>query len=261
MKSILLAILAAALPLRPPHKAMVTTPTARDYVQDGLVAMWIGTENAGWGVCDTNAQTFVNLVGDGVYDLHLTDGTTWEDGGLVLREGMYAATNSTPIPYLQIVTLECVFRVDPISVARSRYNFFGAGSYYWNERYNLAMRAFAWDNDPNAHPARQGWMVGCITDTSVRGDRPPTGIHALTAIYSQSPSQDASTAPVALYKNGQPHAASWTVGGNAPSSLLFVGHSSTFPGRFFVGRAYNRPLSPAEIWWNHMIDRAIFGVE
>lgn len=27
-----------------------STPTARDYVQDGLVAMWDGIENAGWGV-------------------------------------------------------------------------------------------------------------------------------------------------------------------------------------------------------------------
>ena len=25
------------------------TPTARDYVQNGLVAMWDGIENAGWG--------------------------------------------------------------------------------------------------------------------------------------------------------------------------------------------------------------------
>ena len=202
MKTILLAILAAALPLRPPHKAMETTPTARDYVQDGLVAMWIGTENAGWGVCDTNAQTFVNLVGDGAYDLHLTDGTSWEGGGMVLREGLYAATNSTPIPYLQIVTLECVFRVDPTSVARTRYNFFGAGSYYWSGTWNLAMRTFAWDNDPNANSTRQGWMVNCNTDTSVSGDRPPTGLHALTAIYSQSSSQNQTTAPIALYKNG-----------------------------------------------------------
>ena len=31
-------------------KSGSVVPTARDYVQDGLVAMWDGIENAGWGV-------------------------------------------------------------------------------------------------------------------------------------------------------------------------------------------------------------------
>jgi hypothetical protein len=70
MKTILLAILAAALPLRPPHKAMETTPTARDYVQDGLVAMWDGIENAGWGVHVANPTNWVDLTGNG-YNLPL----------------------------------------------------------------------------------------------------------------------------------------------------------------------------------------------
>ena len=38
-------------------------PTAKDYVQDGLIAMWDGIENAGWGVHDASARTWKNLVG------------------------------------------------------------------------------------------------------------------------------------------------------------------------------------------------------
>ena len=38
-------------------------PTARDYVQDGLIAMWDGIENAGWGVHEPNATVWKNLVG------------------------------------------------------------------------------------------------------------------------------------------------------------------------------------------------------
>ena len=38
-------------------------PTARDYIQDGLVAMWDGIENAGWGKHDENATNWVDLVG------------------------------------------------------------------------------------------------------------------------------------------------------------------------------------------------------
>lgn len=39
------------------------TPTARSYVQDGLIAMWDGIENAGWGVHDPNATVWTDLVG------------------------------------------------------------------------------------------------------------------------------------------------------------------------------------------------------
>ena len=37
--------------------------TARDYVQDGLVCLWDGIENAGWGVHDSAATNWVDLVG------------------------------------------------------------------------------------------------------------------------------------------------------------------------------------------------------
>ena len=41
--------------------------TARDYVQSGLVAMWDGIENAGWGVHNPSATTWKDLTGNG-YD-------------------------------------------------------------------------------------------------------------------------------------------------------------------------------------------------
>lgn len=37
--------------------------TAKDYVQDGLVAMWDGFENAGWGIHDASATVWKDLVG------------------------------------------------------------------------------------------------------------------------------------------------------------------------------------------------------
>ena len=37
--------------------------TAKDYVQDGLIAMWDGIENAGWGIHEQNATAWKNLVG------------------------------------------------------------------------------------------------------------------------------------------------------------------------------------------------------
>jgi hypothetical protein len=48
--------------------------TAKDYVQDGLIAMWDGIENAGWGVHDQNATVWKDLTGNG-YDLPLSTAT------------------------------------------------------------------------------------------------------------------------------------------------------------------------------------------
>lgn len=56
-------------------------PTARDYVQDGLIAMWDGIENAGWGVHDPNATVWKDLVGD--LDMSYTQHGQIEDTKLV----------------------------------------------------------------------------------------------------------------------------------------------------------------------------------
>ena len=39
--------------------------SAKDYVQDGLMAMWDGIENAGWGTHDPNATMWKDLTGKG----------------------------------------------------------------------------------------------------------------------------------------------------------------------------------------------------
>ena len=38
-------------------------PTAKDYVQDGLIAMWDGIENAGWGSHDSDITIWKDLIG------------------------------------------------------------------------------------------------------------------------------------------------------------------------------------------------------
>lgn len=57
-------------------------PTAADYVQDGLVAMWDGIENAGWGLHDPNATTWKDLTGNG-YDLELRNSAHFDINSLV----------------------------------------------------------------------------------------------------------------------------------------------------------------------------------
>jgi hypothetical protein len=54
--------------------------TARDYVQDGLVAMWDGIENAGWGVHNQFAPKWKNLgAGGSNWDLSISGDSAWQD--------------------------------------------------------------------------------------------------------------------------------------------------------------------------------------
>ena len=55
--------------------------TARDYIRDGLVALWDGIENAGWGTHDSNAAIWKDLVGDMDFT-EFGGGKTWEDDAL-----------------------------------------------------------------------------------------------------------------------------------------------------------------------------------
>lgn len=57
------------------RKAAPAAPTARDYVQTGLIAMWDGIENAGWGVHDAAATTWKDLVGSD--DLTISASSPW----------------------------------------------------------------------------------------------------------------------------------------------------------------------------------------
>ena len=53
------------------------TPTAKDYVQDGLIAMWDGIENAGWGTHDASATTWKDLVGNRDWTLGPSTSYEW----------------------------------------------------------------------------------------------------------------------------------------------------------------------------------------
>ena len=61
-------------------------PTTRDYVQDGLIAMWDGIENAGLGVHDPSATVWKDLSGNG-YDLSCFNSYEWLDSAVKLSGG------------------------------------------------------------------------------------------------------------------------------------------------------------------------------
>lgn len=74
--------------------------TTRDYIQDGLVAMWDGIENTREREHDPNATSWVNLI-DGAsaldYSWALTENATWEYNALKANGSGIAATS--PLVY------------------------------------------------------------------------------------------------------------------------------------------------------------------
>ena len=91
-------------------RQMVKSLTARDYVQNGLVAMWDGIENAGWGVHDPNATTWVDLCRNN--ELVQTSGTlTFGDNYAYLDGSSYLSVTSpaTLLSYFPNITVEIVF--------------------------------------------------------------------------------------------------------------------------------------------------------
>ena len=108
-------------------KAVGGVPTARDYVQDGLICMWDGVENVGYGAHDGAATGWVDIVGglqiplcrdafftDDSFQIRVSDGWASSSEGNYCSEvynksvpqnlkDAFATTDST--------TVECVWRI------------------------------------------------------------------------------------------------------------------------------------------------------
>ena len=66
--------------------------SAKSYVQDGLIAMWDGIENAGWGTHDASATVWKDLVGN--KELVFTTGISIIQNAVVFVLGESAYSNS-----------------------------------------------------------------------------------------------------------------------------------------------------------------------
>ena len=80
------------------------TPTAKDYVQDGLLLMFDGIENAGWGTHNPSATVWKDLSGNG-YDFSL-EGVSYSFSGnsLILGTGeSISRSGSLCVSHIDIV--------------------------------------------------------------------------------------------------------------------------------------------------------------
>lgn len=221
--------------------------TAKDYVQDGLIAMWDGIENAGWGVHDPNATTWKDLVGGveasnthyGIYE--------WKPNALVLpgiagHSLRFTLQNLTDAVNQNNASVECVFKPEH-GTATGNNAIFGFGI---NQRIL--------------------WIWGAAV-TTIRGS-------------DKTQSQDFITDGVVnvitysggnIYKNGFLHGVA-SIGtetatenrgqiGQISGYYSAVGNYTSLCGDAHSIRIYNRNITQTEIAANYAIDKARFNLQ
>jgi hypothetical protein len=220
-------------------------PTAADYVQDGLVAMWDGEWNAGWGTHDTNNR-LINLVENGLFGDIL--GGTIAANYLDITTRLGSSVSSNLSDY---TTVE--WCGDYTNSSHTQYSIFcfpitstaySVGAYSWDALEPLRMfRSINWPT---------------ITDAPITDDRLAT---TLTVAFRRDAQ---STTDNMLYVMGCGGEVKFT--SNATTSYAIDGSgkfyvgANGFPMKVHCARIYSRALTAAEIAANYAIDKARFNL-
>ena len=219
-------------------------PTAKDYVQSGLVAMWDGIENAGWGVHDPNATEWKDLVGS--YDLVQTQTAkiTWDDDSCVfaLNTDMYNSDFSTG--YNAVLngtwTAECVFSVT--STTSLNASIFGLGGNRTLWIFTNASTTIQSDKLANATLTDIGeGNLGQKNHVVATGDG---RVYVNGVLYTQRATSTTARTGDTRIRFG----------------LLPDFYSSGLVGHIFGNRFSTRNFTSAEIAANYAIDKERFGL-
>ena len=229
--------------------------TAKSYIRDGLIAMWDGIENAGWGVHDPNATTWKDLSGNG-FDCDVTALTG--TGSLVFEEKSVLKTGYiTTQPYdtdysTEHWTIEAAIN---FLTRDNNNNHSGVGVYPVAIAINYSQIIYGQYTSATNHLRRAFYG---IRPASERQNSLGTLAHVQSG-YSSDTSNNAT------YRNGEPIANSpggWSGGGlgNMQIAAVISGNSPNANQRIYCIRIYNRALSASEIAANYAVDKERFNL-
>jgi hypothetical protein len=218
--------------------AKAGVPTAQDYVQDGLIAMWDGEWNAGGGVHDANATEWKDLIGN--HDLTYNGNSiSWGDDHVDTygNNGFFSAasgiTSTTPL------TMEAVFSIKANAVNNNQ--ILGSNGY---GGITLICRG----NDLWAIAAGQPYIwtnFGTLTKDKVYAASCTIATEQISYLNGEL----ANSAAFSKWRVLQ----TFKVGKSGDSS-------STCNARFFNVRLYSRALTADEIAANYAIDKERFNL-
>lgn len=246
--------------------------TAKDYVQDGLVAMWDGIENAGWGLHDANATVWKDLTmltGDAVK----VGSPTWTDNAGVTSgfDNIFQVAFNNSSALLTAVqggnvTVEICFSHDyptfsirsPLSIEDSD----GSSSTY------RILQVFQYQQ--NGY--QSAWFNKNATNLS---SATPEAVGSNFGTYSVTVSVANPTATIVPYWNGdigvgitQDQTLSFTFDPTQIETFgvstwyLRIGrtHNTFMNARFHSIRIYSRALTAEEIAHNYAVDKERFNL-
>lgn len=204
--------------------------TARDYVQDGLIAMWDGIENAGWGVHDPNATTWKDLV-----------------SGDVTSQSTIASFGDDHIKFSELTSYglrdDCDYQTSEV---------------IFQPDDDTQMLAFiSMYNRTCIGSMTSSVGTGLYQSVSFGENVAGKTIHAV-ARYDLG-SNSAESAFVNGVKTSSFTSGNWS---NPISRSLYIGgpYSKKFKGKVFAIRIYNRKLTDDEVAANYAVDRARFKI-
>ena len=240
-------------------------PTARNYVQDGLVAMWDGIENAGWGVHNPNATTWKDLCGF-VADISIGQYASFGDKCLNVQSncGRIANTVSSPSRLRDIIhcqngysgwTIETIVGINTSLIPNRAVfcNFLSTP----NTGIFGNRAIFATDSHPSYAISQITISTPDFTKSSDYVNINNGTVAKFVFIFDGTQTKltiNNSTSTSSATASPSPYANTFY------SSLGFFNRSGQFAGPLYGVRFYSRALTAEDIAANYAVDKARFGL-
>ena len=217
--------------------------TARDYVQDGLIAMWDGIENAGWGVHDPNATVWTNLI-EGNDTLPMRANWSFRDNSVYIARRNSVNTNIPSACFRTAYQAEKWHAEMALYAEMTDINS-DAGFIIYNQKFGLWMKPTPILTTRN--------VANQVTLCSS-----PSGINFGIRVSSEDSHY------VEFFKNGSLFVRQQAWGGTDVGPLSSIAPTQNpscgFDMRIYSWRIYSRALTAEEIAHNYAIDKERFNL-
>ena len=234
-----------------------SVPTARDYVQTGLIAMWDGIENAGWNAHDQSATIWKDLIGGN--DLTVNENVVWNNDSTLQTTKNPTATRENASVEWSFAEVVC----DWSMVAGTSDNavLFNSGSSRaatdipfiygnWADWYNSGRTKYFCRFLPNGRATKYAQIESLVADSSALMGT--LAIDKTNQVVWRNSQRFAmvDTSQAILYNT---------------ANVIYVGSNNAvgeraYKGKFFCIRLYSRILTDSEIYANYSIDKVRFNL-
>jgi hypothetical protein len=225
------AAIAIAVAAAAPFAANSAGLGPQSYVQSGLVTQFDAIDNEGTGTHNPSATTWRDLKGSAY--ITFQSGASWTDRYFD-NSNVPHSLKTMPSYLLNSFTVELALRVVSYSGSYPRPIGNGDTTGFYFQSGHIYLITSWYTPRPHSSALTMGTLTG-YSDTTGRG-----------LVYNGVLKDSTDTATAATSCS----AADWAIGG-ASSSAPVSGH-------YYAVRFYNRPLSPAEIATNAVIDKMRF---